>query len=75
MGKGHDKKNCIAYSRRCQKEQFSLPMRSSYLMISLSLKMQVDSNGGKANPSICAQETIQIHYYAQSSPSLYRIQT
>jgi hypothetical protein len=26
-----------------------------YLMISLSLNMQVDSNGGKTNPSICAE--------------------
>lgn len=42
-----------------------------YLIMSLSLKMQVDSNGGKVNPSICGQETIH-HIYAQSS-SLYRI--
>ena len=43
-------------------ERISSPTSSSYLMISLSLKMQVDSNGGKANPSICAQETIHSLY-------------
>lgn len=34
-----------------KKKQFS----TEYLMISLSLKIQADSKGGKANPSICAE--------------------